>query len=206
MTALSGEGGTPAAGETVTEVSTAADLTAAITGSSVNTVKLTANIDISNTLTVNRIVKLDLNGYVLQMTGSGSVIKVEGGGNLTLTDSNPAAEHKFMPGTNGLWVLNEASGTEIVTGGVITGGTGYPYQLYSTVNCGGGVYIAPGGQLTMTGGNIIGCSAGVRRRCMYLSEARRRTGAVLCVRRQHHRQLRGVRRRCLCFRQVPNVR
>ena len=159
LTALSGEGGTPAAGETVTEVSTAADLTAAITGSSVNTVKLTANIDISNTLTVNRIVTLDLNGYVLQMTGSGSVIKVEGGGNLTLTDSNTAAEHKFMPGTNGLWVLNEASGTEIVTGGVITGGTGYPYQLYSTVNCGGGVYIAPGGQLTMTGGNIIGCSA-----------------------------------------------
>ena len=159
LTALSGEGGTPAAGETVTEVSTAADLTAAITGSSVNTVKLTANIDISNTLTVNRIVTLDLNGYVLQMTGSGSVIKVEGGGNLTLTDSNTAAEHKFMPGTNGLWMLNEASGTEIVTGGVITGGTGYPYQLYSTVNCGGGVYIAPGGQLTMTGGNIIGCSA-----------------------------------------------
>ena len=159
LTALSGEGGTPAAGETVTEVSTAADLTAAITGSSVNTVKLTANIDISNTLTVNRIVTLDLNGYVLQMTGSGSVIKVEGGGNLTLTDSNTAAEHKFMPGTNGLWVLNEASGTEIVTGGVITGGTGHPFQLYSTVNCGGGVYIAPGGQLTMTGGNIIGCSA-----------------------------------------------
>ena len=56
-------------------------------------------------------------------------------------------------------MLDEASGTETVTGGVITGGTGYPYQLYSTVNCGGGVYIAPGGQLTMTGGNIIGCSA-----------------------------------------------
>ena len=93
------------------------------------------------------------------MTGSGSVIKVESSGNLTLTDNNTAAEHKFMPGTNGLWVLNEASGTEIVTGGVITGGTGYPFQLYSTVNCGGGVYIAPDGQLTMTGGNIIGCSA-----------------------------------------------
>ena len=59
-----------------------------------------------------------------------------------------------------LWVLDEASGTETVTGGVITGGTGYPFTLSSgTVNCGGGVYIAPGGQLTMTGGNIIGCSA-----------------------------------------------
>lgn len=61
------------------------------------------------------------------------------------------------------WALaaDDATGENIVAvpGGVITGGTGYPYQLSSTVNCGGGVYIAPGGQLTMTGGNIIGCSA-----------------------------------------------
>ena len=162
LTALSGEGGTPAAGETVTEVSTAADLTAAITGSSVNTVKLTANIDISNTLTVNRTVTLDLNGYVLQMTGSGSVIKVESSGNLTLTDSDDKKEHKFnksvMP-----WALaaDDATGENIVavSGGVITGGKGYPYPLSSTLYCGGGVYIAPSGQLTMTGGNIIGCSA-----------------------------------------------
>ena len=55
-----------------------------------------------------------------------------------------------------------AAGENIVDvrGGVITGGTGYPFPLSSgQVNCGGGVYIAPGGQLTMTGGNIIGCSA-----------------------------------------------
>ena len=145
--------------DTLKEVNSESELTNAIADSTVGTVKLAANIDIGSSLTVNRAVTLDLNGKVLQMTGSGSVIKVESSGNLTLTDSNTAAEHKFMPGTNGLWVLNEASGTEIVTGGVITGGTGYPFQLYSTVNCGGGVYIAPGGQLTMTGGNIIGCSA-----------------------------------------------
>ena len=145
--------------DTLKEVNSESELTNAIADSTVGTVKLAANIDIDSSLTVNRAVTLDLNGKVLQMTGSGSVIKVESSGNLTLTDSNTAAEHKFMPGTNGLWVLNEASGTEIVTGGVITGGTGYPFQLYSTVNCGGGVYIAPGGQLTMTGGNIVGCSA-----------------------------------------------
>ena len=55
-----------------------------------------------------------------------------------------------------------AAGENIVDvrGGVITGGTGYPIQLYSNyVYDGGGVYIAPGGQLTMTGGNIVGCSA-----------------------------------------------
>ena len=150
-------GGNP----TERDVSSEFELTEAIKDTNVNTVKLTANIDISNTLTVDRIVTLDLNGKVLQMTGSGSVIKVESSGNLTLTDSNTAAEHKFMPGTNGLWVLNEASGTETVTGGVITGGTGYPFTLTSStvVYYGGGVYIASGGQLTMTGGNIIGCSA-----------------------------------------------
>ena len=161
LTALSGEGETPAASGAVTDVSTAADLTAAIANPDVNTVRLAANIDISNTLTVNRTVTLDLNGHVLkyESANNGSVIVVEDSGNLTLTDSNTAAEHKFMP--NGkLWVLDEASGTETVTGGVITGGKGYPFHLISgTVNCGGGVYIAPGGQLTMTGGNIIGCSA-----------------------------------------------
>lgn len=57
-------------------------------------------------------------------------------------------------------MLDEENGTKTVKGGVITGGTGYPFPLSSgRVNCGGGVYIAPGGQLTMRGGNIIGCSA-----------------------------------------------
>ena len=147
--------------ETVTEVRTADELTAAIADSAVNTVKLAADISISSFLTVTRTVTLDLNGHVLkyESANKGSVIVVEGSGNLTLTDSNTTAVHKFTPDTNGLWVLEEASGTETVTGGVITGGTGYPFPLSITVNCGGGVYIAPGGQLTMTGGNIIGCSA-----------------------------------------------
>ena len=148
--------------DTLKEVNSESELTNAIADSTVGTVKLAGDISISSSLTVNRTVTLDLNGYVLQMTGSGSVIKVESSGNLTLTDSDDKKEHKFnksvMP-----WALaaDDATGENIVAvpGGVITGGTGHPYQLYSTVNCGGGVYIAPGGQLTMTGGNIIGCSA-----------------------------------------------
>ena len=166
LTALSGEGETPAASGAVTDVSTAADLIAAIANSAVGTVKLAGDISISTSLTVNRTVTLDLNGHVLkyESANEGSVIVVEGGGNLTLTDSNTAAEHKFMPGTNGLWVLDEENGKETVTGGVITGGTGKPIQFGSGeyvyyAYYGGGVYIAPGGQLTMTGGNIIGCSA-----------------------------------------------
>lgn len=126
---------------------------------------LNNDVTISQTITVSGTVTLDLNGHVLQYKNDstkGSVIKVESSGNLTLTDSDDKKEHKFnksvMP-----WALaaDDATGENIVAvpGGVITGGTGYPYQLSSTVNCGGGVYIAPGGQLTMTGGNIIGCSA-----------------------------------------------
>ena len=148
--------------ETAKDVSTAEELTAAIADVNFDTVRLASDINIDTTLTVNRTVTLDLNGHVLkyESANKGSVIVVEGSGNLTLTDSNTTAKHKFMP--NGkLWVLDDASGTEAVTGGVITGGKGYPFHLSSgtVVYYGGGVYIAPGGQLTMTGGNIIGCSA-----------------------------------------------
>ena len=153
--------------ETAKEVSTEDELTKAITDVNFDTVKLTANIDISSSLTVSRTVTLDLNGFVLKYQNDsqrGSVIVVENGGQLTIEDSNTSKpSHRFNP--NGkLWVLDEASGTETVTGGVITGGTGKPIQFGSgkyvyDAYYGGGVYIAPGGQLTMTGGNIVGCSA-----------------------------------------------
>ena len=148
--------------ETATEVSTADELTAAIAGVNFDTVRLASDINIDTTLTVNRTVTLDLNGYVLKYVSAneGSVIVVEGSGNLTLTDSNTTAKHKFMP--NGkLWVLDDASGTEAVTGGVITGGTGTDISTFggTTWYCGGGALIKNGGSLTMRGGNIIGCSA-----------------------------------------------
>ena len=119
-------------------------------------IKLENDFVFENVMEVNHNLTLDLNGYVLTIPKS---ICVNSGAHLTIKDSNSNATHKFKPNSDGLWVLNEENGSETVTGGVITGGTGYPYQLSSTVNCGGGVYIAPGGQLTMTGGNIIGCSA-----------------------------------------------
>lgn len=78
LTALSGEGATPAAGETVRDVRTADELTAAIADSSVNTVKLAGDISISTSLTVKRTVTLDLNGHVLkyESANEGSVIVV----------------------------------------------------------------------------------------------------------------------------------
>ena len=126
--------------------------------SSVVKITLAENIDIDSTLTVNRTVTLDLDGNVLKMTGSGSVIKVESGGRLTIQDSSTSTPHKFTPGGDGLWGLDETGGSEIVYGGIITGGTGMPPGVnYSE---GGGVYVSAGAALTMNGGSIIGCKAG----------------------------------------------
>ena len=116
------------------------------------------SIEISSSLTITGNVTLDLNGYVLKMTGAGSVIYVEPGATLTLTDSKPRAIHKFTPAANDLWVLDETNGTEAVRGGVITGGTG-TQNVHGTAYDGGGVHIAPSGKLTMNGGSIVGCSA-----------------------------------------------
>lgn len=134
------------------EVSTKDELTSALGDSTKDTVKLTADIIIDTTLTVNRAVTLDLSGFVLQMTGNDSVIKVEQGGELTIADSNKNTAHKFAQNTNGLWELVDGSSTssKTVNGGIITGGKAQK---------GGGVYVAPGGKLHMTGGSIVGCQA-----------------------------------------------
>ena len=137
---------------TVTDVATAQELTNALANSSEEIIRLTADIDIGGTLSISRTVTLDLNGKVLKMTGNGSVITVGAGGNLTLTDSTPGAEHKFTPDATGLWVLDETNGTETLSGGVITSENEY-------ISAGGGVRIAAGGSFTMQGGNIAGCTA-----------------------------------------------
>lgn len=168
----------------------------AMVDTNVTTVKLAADIYIGATLTVDREVKLDLNGHVLQMASSNSspvieVKKADNGssiGNLTLTDSDPDAVHKFTPNADGLWVLDEENGTKTVNGGVITGGkdigilvdgghhpplTQKPDEAYcahlimergnivgcSTTTTGGGVFAGYHAYLTMTGGSIRGCVA-----------------------------------------------
>ena len=144
----------------VKEVATAEELATALADSSISGITLKGDVEISSTLTVNRTVTLDLNGNVLKMTGGFSVIKVESGGNLTIADSTPNKEHKFNPNYTdmwgcGLWKLDKDTGTEIVSGGVITGGGGNFAH-----SDGGGVLVNVGGKLTMTGGSIVGCSAG----------------------------------------------
>ena len=159
----------PAAGEegsvastAIEEVNEAANLQAAIDKTENATVRLTADLTISTTLIVNREVTLDLNGFMLKYENSeqnGSVIKVESSGKLTITDSRPeATSHKFKENEDGLWVLDE-SGDKIVTGSIITGGTGTRIDDENiNYNFGGGIYIV-GGQCTMEGGSIVGCQA-----------------------------------------------
>ncbi len=113
--------------------------------------KLLNDVDYGGSMSVGVNLTIDLNGYVLKMTG----IKVEKGGSLTIKDSRPDAEHKFTPNTDGLWVLDEQNGTKTVRGGVIYGGTG----SIGTSVYGGGVYVEGGGTFTVNGGNIVGCTA-----------------------------------------------
>lgn len=121
------------------------------------------NVNLTHPLVIQGDVTLDLNGFVLKITGSGSVIKIESG-TLTLVDSHPAAIHKFVKEATGLWTLNENAGTEIVKGGVITGGIGREHSfssVYGSIseNGGGGVFINQDASFVMEGGNIVGCSA-----------------------------------------------
>lgn len=139
------------------EVSTADDLTTALNGDAA-IIKLTANIEISAMLTVNRTVTLDLNDHVLKMTGTGTgrVIEVKNGVNLTLVDNAETKTEKyFNKDSTGLWTLATGTTENTVNGGVITGG-----NANANNNDGGGVIIVSGGAFTMTGGNIVGCTAG----------------------------------------------
>lgn len=149
-----------AAGETNRKVETEQELVDALADSSADIITLKNDIAIGTTLTILRKVTLDLNGYVLKMTGSGSVIILDNKsgitGDLTLIDSNPTAEHKFKVNGAEPWVLDD-SGTETVYGGIITGGTGSRIFFSNGVE-GGGVIIGSGA-LTMNGGNIVGCIA-----------------------------------------------
>ena len=100
------------------------------------TVTLDKDYTIDSTLDVDRTVTLDLNGHVIKMTGSGTVIIIGSQANLTMIDSNNTATH---------------TDSTLPAGGVITGGN-------ATQN-GGGVYVGGGCSMTMTGGTIENCSA-----------------------------------------------
>ena len=117
------------------EVRTADELQSNITAG--KSVKLMADINITSTLKISRSLTLDLNGYVLKMTGTGSVLKVSGRATLTITDSRPQNPHT-------------ESYAGLPAGGVITGGK---------ADKGGGILLDGGCTLKLTGGCITDCHA-----------------------------------------------
>ena len=146
-----------AEGETFKNVANAAELKSALADDSVPGIKLTSNIVTGEAFSVTRTVTLDLNGYMLKMTGNDSVIRVEKKnhkiGDLTLIDSRPTTEHRFKADDkNGRWQLDE-NGDMLVNGGIITS-TGTEQR-----SGGGGVAVSADTKFTMTGGNIVGCDS-----------------------------------------------
>ena len=146
-----------AEGETFKNVASAAELKNALADSSVPGIRLTKDIVTDEAFSVTRTVTLDLNGYMLKMTGNDSVIRVEKKnhkiGDLTLIDSRPTTEHRFKADDKtGRWQLDE-NGDMLVNGGIITS-TGTEQR-----SGGGGVAVSADTKFTMTGGNIVGCDS-----------------------------------------------
>ena len=132
------------AGATSSEESAVEKLKLAISNG--GTVQLTEDIEITQTLYVERSMTLDLNGHVLKMTGDGSVLRVEEGPHpvtLTITDSRPQNPHT-------------GSYADLPAGGVITGGKG-PY-VTGIYYVGGAVFLEKDTTLKLEGGTLTGNS------------------------------------------------
>ena len=133
------------AGATSSEESAVEKLKLAISNG--GTVQLTEDIEITQTLYVERSMTLDLNGHVLKMTGDGSVLRVEEGPHpvtLTITDSRPQNPHT-------------GSCAGLPAGGVITGGKGTDAGG-SIHYVGGAVFLEKDTTLNLEGGTLTGNS------------------------------------------------
>ena len=113
-----------------------------------DTIKLRSNTEVHATLQITKNLTLDLNGHVLKMTGSGSVLYVKKDGpntvTLTITDSRPQNPHT-------------GSYENLPAGGVITGGEGT--DLTGIYNVGGAVFLENDTTLKLEGGTITGNSS-----------------------------------------------
>ena len=144
------EGTTPARVTTEGELRTALE-------NGVSGIVLGKDIDISGAALVAKGTStLDLNGFMLRrvLQSTGSVIQVDAGATLTLTDSGDGSRtYRFVKINDGYWQYSK-NGESQVAGGLIAGGSAYPPD--GDVN-GGGVYVADGGKFIMNGGEIRGC-------------------------------------------------
>jgi len=146
------EGTTPARVTTEGELRTALE-------NGVSGIVLGKDIDISGAALVAKGTStLDLNGFMLRrvLQSTGSVIQVDAGATLTLTDSGDGSRtYRFVKINDGYWQYSK-NGESQVAGGLIAGGSAYLPD--GDVN-GGGVYVADGGTFIMEKGKIIGCRA-----------------------------------------------
>ena len=146
------EGTTPARVTTESALRTALE-------NGVSGIVLGKDIDISGAALVAKGTStLDLNGFMLRrvLQSTGSVIQVDAGATLTLTDSGDGSRiYTFGKDNDGYWKYN-VNGNTRFAGGLIAGGSAYLPD--GDVN-GGGVYVADGGTFIMEKGKIIGCRA-----------------------------------------------
>ena len=109
---------------------------------------LTSDVTLSANWSVNGDIALCLNGHNIIRNG-GNTVTVNNGGTLSIYDCSKT-QHKFTE-NNGLWVLDEINGTNLLTGGCIMGvnpGAGDTDGI--------GVFINGGGTFNLYGGNIAG--------------------------------------------------
>ena len=147
-----------AEGTTSARVTTESALRTALENG-VSGIVLGEDIDISGAALVAKGTStLDLNGFMLRrvLQSTGSVIQVDAGATLTLTDSGDGSRiYTFGKDNDGYWKYN-VNGNTRFAGGLIAGGSAYLPD--GDVN-GGGVYVADGGTFIMEKGKIIGCRA-----------------------------------------------
>lgn len=103
---------------------------------------------------------LDLNGFMLWRASqsTGSVIQVDAGATLTLTDSgNGSKTYPFKKNAEwGYWEYSVKQGDTWFEGGIIAGRIAHAKLDDGN---GGGVHVAKGGTFIMEKGKIIGCQA-----------------------------------------------
>jgi hypothetical protein len=103
------------------------------------TITLNSNTEIAATLQITKNLTIDLNGCVLRMRGTGSVLKVSDRATLTITDSRPQNPHTGSYG-------------RLPAGGVITGGEGT--NVTGIYYVGGAVFLENDTTLKLEGGTI----------------------------------------------------
>ena len=141
-------------------------------------VTLNKDYTITKTLQVNVDVTLDLNGHVIEMTETDTMIQVNAGKSLTLMDSQPKATHTddSLPAGGLLSRPTLQADGKWFTSGVIVNGsltmTGGTIYIHRYDDYGGGVYVGSSGSFTMTGGAIYGSLAGSGGGGVYVSGGR----------------------------------